>query len=88
MTPLNTAGQSRARPGSVLSAARRIGDATAARNGRATMTPAIVVPDASAAAAEARRQRALQRLIDPLLEAGGGGGEDGDMSPETTLTPS
>ena len=84
MTPLNTAGQSRARPGSVLSAARRIGDATAARNGRATMTPAIVVPDATAAAVESRRQRALQRLIDPLLEAGGGGGEDGDMSPETT----
>ena len=48
------------------------------------MVPAIVVPDASAAAAEARRQRALQRLIDPLLEAGGGGGEDGDMAPETT----
>ena len=49
------------------------------------MVPAIVVPDASAAAAEARRQRALQRLIDPLLEAGGGGGEGGDMAPETTV---
>ena len=84
ITPLNTAGQGRARPGSVLSAARRIGDATAARNGRASVAPAIVVPDASAAAAAERHQRALARLIDPLLEAGGGGGEDGDMAPETT----
>ena len=85
-TPLNAAGHGRVRPGAVLSAARRIGDATAARNGRAASSPAVVVPDGSAAAVAARRQRALERLLDPLLEANGGGGTamDGDMSPETT----
>ncbi len=87
-TPLNAGGQSQGkRPGSVLSAARRIGDATAARNGRATLTPAIAVPDASAAAVAARRQRALRRLVDPLLDDagfGGGGGAAGDLLPETT----
>jgi len=63
-----------------------MGEAMAARNGRATATPVVVVPDASAAAVEARRQHALLRLLDPLLDAAGFGGADarGDMSVETT----
>jgi len=87
-TPLNAAGYGALarQPGSTVSAARLMARATAARNGRATATPVVVVPDASAAAVEARRQHALLRLLDPLLDAAGFGGADarGDMSVETT----
>ena len=66
MTPLNKAGQGRIRPGAVLSAARCIGDAVAERNGRAAAEPGVRVPDGRAAAVAARRQRALERLLDPV----------------------
>jgi len=84
-TPLNAGGHGAARPGPTLSAARRIGDAVGERNGRAAVTPTVVVPDPSAAAAQARRQRALQRMLDPLLDAegGSGGAAEGDMEMET-----
>jgi len=63
-----------------------MGDDCARRNGRATASPVVVVPDGSAGAVEARRQHALLRLLDPLLDAAGFGGADarGDMSVETT----
>ena len=85
VTPLNQAGQGRQRPGTVLSAARRIGDATAERNGRSTANPTIAVAPGHAAAVVARHERALQRLLDPLLEDDGsvGGGRAGNMAPET-----
>ena len=89
VTPLNAAGYGAAaaarRPGSIKSAARLSGDDVADRNGRAVSSPAVVVPDASAAAVEARRQLALLRLVDPLLDADGGGGDDprGVMTMET-----
>jgi len=62
-----------------------MGDAVGARNGRLLTAPSVAVPDASAAAATERRERALQRLLDPLLDAadGGGGAGEGDTSPET-----
>ena len=91
-TPLNAAGYGLGpahrprKPGTTVSAARLMGVETAARNGRAVASPAVVVPDGSAAAVEARRQHALLRLLDPLLDATGFGGSDarGDMSVETT----
>ena len=85
MTALNAAGQGRARPGSVLSAARTIGDAVGRKNGRQAVAPSIAVPDGSAAAAAARRERALERLLNPLLDGADGEGDgEGDMQPETT----
>jgi len=83
-TPLDAAGHGQRPPGT-KSAVRLIGEATAQRNGRAQRSPSVQVPDPTACAVEARRQRALLRMIDPLLDAEGGSAVDasGDMAMET-----
>jgi hypothetical protein len=70
----------------VLSAARTMGDAVAQRNGRLATNVAVAVPNGSAAAAAARREAALERLLNPLLDGEDAEceGGDGDMRPETT----
>lgn len=83
-TSLDAAGHGQRPPGTE-SACRLIAIATAGRNGRAQRSPSVQVPDPAACAVEARRQRALLRMIDPLLDAEGGSAVDasGDMAMET-----